>query len=188
MKITEGYVFVFDFREMAASFSSSLGWALDCIFHWCARQLIYFKSELRVFWEFLGSIIFEKSEVSSNLTYWHNPVYQLIHVYISRTKADLILTSVVHQNLFFPNLKFDHLKQPFVFDLSDNIPIKAVIHLQLLFEFNFILNRRPLCQTLFNVLKIFKNTSLTSTVRLISKVVLYFMNYRHKLSYTWIYW
>ena len=79
VKMTEGYVFVFDFREMAASFSSTLGSALDCIFHWCACLLIHFKSELRALWEFLGSIIFEKSEVSS---IWHIDITPSTNLFI----------------------------------------------------------------------------------------------------------
>ena len=53
------------------------------------------------------------------------------HLYISRIKGDLILTPEVHQNLFYSNLNFNHLKLTFVLDLYDNILIKIVTHPQL---------------------------------------------------------
>ena len=65
---------------------------------------------------------------------------------------------MVCQNLFFSNLNFDHLKQPFVFDLQDNILIKIVNHLQL--------HKTLTCtEALYvkNALEMSKNTPLIST-------------------------
>ena len=56
---------LFDFREKITSFSCFFGSGLNYILHWYARFLVISKSEFRVFWEFLVSMIFEKIQVSS---------------------------------------------------------------------------------------------------------------------------
>ena len=117
LNVTGGYVHVFDFREKITLFASVFGSRLNCIFHWYAQFLTISKSEFRIFWEFLVSMIFEKSELSSA---------KILHIDIILSGKSFIYTKNkrgpntdlwVYQNLFFSNLNFDHLKQPFVFDL-----------------------------------------------------------------------
>ena len=73
------------------------------------------KSEFKAFRELRVSITFEKSDVSSAKILRMEVISSgKSFIYISRIKMDLILTPVVHQNLFFSNQKFEHLRQLFV--------------------------------------------------------------------------
>ena len=65
LNVTGGYVHLFDFREKITSFACFFGLGLNCIFHRYPQFLIIYKSEFKVFWKFLVSMIFEKSEVLS---------------------------------------------------------------------------------------------------------------------------
>ena len=95
----------------AVLFACFLGSGLNCSFHWQAQLPINSKSEFKAFWELRVSITFEKSDVSS-AKILRMEVISLgkSFIYISRTKMDLLLTPVIHQNLFFSNQKFEHLR------------------------------------------------------------------------------
>ena len=57
---------------------------------------------------------FKKSQVSSTKILHIKVIPSGAQLYISRIKDDLILSTVVHRNLFFSSKNFDHLRQLFV--------------------------------------------------------------------------
>ena len=81
LNVTGGYVHLFDFREKITSFACFFGSGLNYIFHLYTQFLIISKSDFRVFWEFLVSMIFEKREV---------PPAKILRIYITPSGKWLI--------------------------------------------------------------------------------------------------
>ena len=88
LNMTGRYVYLFDFWEKITSFACFFGSWVNCIFHWYAQFLIISKSEFRVFWEFLVSMIFEKSEVlSAKILHIDTILFGKLFIYIKNKRG-----------------------------------------------------------------------------------------------------